>query len=175
MTPPTAPLPAIRPAETQGVPHAGADERWLPLPGAERYQVSDLGRVAVVATGRMLWQLLDVAGFCTVRLTTDSGRQVRLVHLLVAEAFVPNPRRHPQVRHLDGDLRHNQAANLAWGTDEDRENDRLRAAWVQRIVAADEIGPEAHALLESWERMRIIVLDPEDYRPSLTDPWPDGD
>jgi hypothetical protein len=161
-----------RSAETQGVPHPGGHEHWSVVPDADRYQVSDLGRVATVATGRMLWQLVDTAGFCTVRMPAASGRWVHLVHLLVADAFVPNPRQHPEVRHLDGIRTHNQAANLARGTTQDLENDALRAAWAARIAAADALGAEARALLEDWERMRVVALPAEAFRPSLSDPWP---
>jgi len=159
-------------AESQGVPHTGADERWSVLTDAPGYQVSDLGRVANSTTGRMLWQLENAVGFCTVRVMTARGRRVLLVHLLVATAFVDNPHAHPEVRHVDGEPRHNQAANLAWGVAADAENDRIRVAWFARIASALALGPEAMQLLEPWERLRHITLDPALYHASLADPWP---
>jgi hypothetical protein len=159
-------------AESQGVPHDGADERWAPLREAAGYHVSDLGRVANIATGRMLWQLENAFGYCTVRLMTATGRRVLLVHRLVADAFVDNPQAHPEVRHIDGEPTHNQAANLAWGTATDRENDRIRVAWFARITSAVALGPDALHLLEPWERFRPVVLDTALYHPSLADPWP---
>ena len=37
-------------------------------------------------------------------------------HRLVAEAFIPNPNKHPLVMHIDNDGLNNNVSNLKWGT-----------------------------------------------------------
>lgn len=55
-----------------------------------------------------------------VVLCKDGNMYPRLVHRLVAEAFVPNPENKPVVDHIDTNPRNNNAENLRWVTT--REN-----------------------------------------------------
>lgn len=52
--------------------------------------------------------------YCNI--TYDNGQKQRRVHILVAEAFVPNPNNYPIVMHKDNNKQNCNADNLEWGT-----------------------------------------------------------
>lgn len=109
-------------------------ERWKGIFGFEgRYEVSDLGRVRSVARtvssprhgsgGTRIIQsrilALGARGSLYPMLNlvdADGNRTSKMVHRLVAEAFIPNPNNYPEVNHLDADRANNKAQNLEWCT-----------------------------------------------------------
>lgn len=74
---------------------------------------------------RTLFKRLDTDGYFMVRLTDSNGKNVkRMVHSLIAAAFLgPRPPRH-ETRHLDGNRLNNALSNLAWGTAKENAADR---------------------------------------------------
>ena len=49
-------------------------------------------------------------------ITYDEGQRQRRVHILVAEAFIPNPNNYPVVMHIDNNKQNCCVENLKWGT-----------------------------------------------------------
>jgi len=90
-------------------------EQWKDIPEYEgRYQVSDLGQVR--GTGGCLAQQPQNSGYLVVHLYLRGSRRVRLVHALVAEAFVAGKFEGAQVNHKNYVKRDNCAENLEWVT-----------------------------------------------------------
>lgn len=98
-------------------------ERWLTVPSAPTYEVSDRGQVrrAVAgpgaSAGRVLrWNTSSYTGYPTVELYVNGVATRRAVHSVVAEAFIGPRPDGAQVSHLDG-VRSNPAArNLLYET-----------------------------------------------------------
>lgn len=89
------------------------------------YQVSNLGRVKLVEhrgldgrliRGRFMSTCKGVGGYTVVSLRKDGRRISKLLHRLVAEAFIPNPECKPQVDHIDGSRHNCVVSNLRWVT-----------------------------------------------------------
>jgi len=77
-----------------------------------KYSVDEDGNVFSHIRGRKLKPVLMSTGYYYVRLTGKN----RLVHRLVAEAFLPDFLEKPQVNHKDGNKLNNQLSNLEMAT-----------------------------------------------------------
>ena len=102
-------------------------EAWLPIPGHEGYEASNLGRIRsirILSPGR--------TGQGHLRVCLNEGKQ-RSVHQLVLEAFV-GPSGGLLALHRDGDPGNNRIENLYWGTYSDNLNDSVRHGTHQATV-----------------------------------------
>ena len=102
-------------------------ENWKTIEGFNSYEVSDLGRVRSlphlvrcsrggtmrICKGRLLRLILDDKGYFRVGLSRENRVTQRLVHRLVADAFLPNPLGLPEVNHK-GVKTDNRASKLEW-------------------------------------------------------------
>ena len=106
------------------------EEIWKDIIGYEgQYQVSNLGRVKSLPRTRdtrysgikwykekILKPKICTTKYLSVGLCVDSKYKWALIHRLVAQAFIDNPNRLPQVNHKDGVKSNNIVYNLEWCT-----------------------------------------------------------
>ena len=96
-------------------------EVWRDIPGFEGcYQISNLGRLKsfkVYPNGYILSVTNSDGGYLRFVLSAK-GRKSKSVkiHRLVAETFIPNPQKLPEVNHIDGNKQNNVIDNLEWCT-----------------------------------------------------------
>ena len=94
------------------------DERWLPINGlGEYYWVSTHARIWNSARKWFVKGSIGKNGYIDVELHLSNKVTVRKnMHVLVAEAFLPNPNKYPFVLHEDDDPTNCCVWNLKWGT-----------------------------------------------------------
>lgn len=111
-----------------------SEEQWRPVRGYEDlYEVSDAGRVRSLdrlqsclsrwgepcvrrIKGRVLRQNDNGSGYLMVHVSVGGCRESKLVHRLIAEAFLPSRPDRDFVNHIDGDKSNNSVENLEWCT-----------------------------------------------------------
>lgn len=106
---------------------------WKSVVGYEGfYEVSDDGLVRsidrhiVCRDGTVIFRkgkMLSIVenqhrddGYCVVNLRKPGSSKTQSVHVLVANAFIPNPNHFPTVNHKDGNKKKNHVDNLEWAT-----------------------------------------------------------
>lgn len=106
------------------------EEIWKPVLGYEGlYEVSSYGRVKSVDRyvkacyekyrlhkGKVLSPAKDRYGYLSVVLSYNGKHKTITVHILVAQAFIPNPDDLPIINHKDEDKTNNRVENLEWCT-----------------------------------------------------------
>ena len=103
-------------------------EEWRDIKGYEGlYQVSSWGRVKSLnykRTGKegILNGDPNNIGYMSVVLYKNGKRKPRLIHRLVAAAFIPNPDNLPIINHIDENKNNNRVDNLEWCTHEYNTN-----------------------------------------------------
>ena len=128
-------------------------EIWKPVVGYEElYEVSNFGRVRSLdridsnnhpLKGVILKPYISNSGYLLVGLYKQQKRDRKLLHRLVAEAFIPNPDNKPEIDHIntiktdntvflneDGSINY-EKTNLRWTTRKENINNPLTKTKMQ--------------------------------------------
>ena len=119
------------------------NEIWKDIEGFENiYQVSNFGRVRsldrkvwnYVKPGRILKPHNNGHGYFNVSLhNKDKIEKHAYVHILVAKAFIPNPKEYTQVNHKDFDKSNNCIGNLEWVSPKQNKKHYRQSQYCQKV------------------------------------------
>ena len=91
------------------------EEEYKIIKGFENYEVSNIGNVRNIKTGKILKPGIDSHGYYRLSLYYINGNEYKkLIHKLIAEYFIENPYNKKCVDHIDNDRLNNNINNLRW-------------------------------------------------------------
>ena len=91
-------------------------ETFVEIEGFEKYEVSNLGKVRNIKSGRILKPRLHREGYLRHALYKNNKQKNLLLHRILATAFIDNPGEKTQVNHIDENKTNNDLSNLEWCT-----------------------------------------------------------
>lgn len=100
-------------------------ETFVKIEGFENYEVSNLGKVRNIKSGRILKPQLR-NGYLRHYLYEDNKPKNLLLHRILATAFIDNPEGKPCVNHIDENKLNNDLSNLEWCTAKENINHGTR-------------------------------------------------
>jgi len=114
------------------------EEIWKPIKGYEGYyEISNLGRVKsverYVKQGNLIRHVkesikkerMNSYGYPCVTLCKDRKSRSICIHILLANAFIPNPDNKPAIDHINTDRTDYRLENLRWVTPKENSNNIL--------------------------------------------------
>lgn len=111
-------------------------EEWRSISGFPYYMVSSFGRIKSLPklkirggrTGNFMTKekilkqtVVSGTGYLSLTLCNDTGKNQRLVHILVARTFIENIDNLPEVNHKKGIKTDNRVHQLEWNTTSDNQ------------------------------------------------------
>ena len=130
------------------------NECWRSIDGYMNYQVSNVGRVRNITTGRILKQCILNKGYYAVSLAKDGVSKTYTVHKLVAHEFIPRPDTNVKllVDHIDRNKVNNQVTNLRWAT----QQQNLMNMTIRTGTSSQYKGVAYHKRRSKWEAYIIF-------------------
>lgn len=86
--------------------------------------------------GKILKPGVDKYGYHRVVLSYNGKRKTYLVHRLVAQVFIPNPKNKPTVNHKNGIKTDNRVENLEWATQSEQKQHSIKNHLCDRNIKA---------------------------------------
>ena len=109
------------------------NEIWKPIADFYNYEVSSLGNIKSIKSGKLLKQKLD-RGYKKVVLSQNKTKKFFRVHRIVAKAFIDNYSEFLEVDHIDRVRDNNKVSNLRCVSKQENINNRCYSSKSDFII-----------------------------------------
>ena len=145
---------------------------WKTLSEFPLYEINEYGVVRNSETHYVITQRMDRSGYLFVQLYNGKINYCRLVHRLVAEAFIRNPDNLPIVNHIDECCVHNAADNLEWisykgNSNHGTRNERIVRERKIHVIAFDESGNTLYRFESRYDASRELSVSENSIRTAM--------
>jgi hypothetical protein len=133
------------------------------------YQINRDGVVKTISTtrdcryyGTIKKPYADSRGYCAHKFWKDGKFHHKLLHRLMAEAFIPNPENKPTVDHIDRNPSNNVLTNLRWATHTEQLANQERSL---QSLSVEEKRIDRNKKKNDWKiRNKIYLVGAKELR-----------
>ena len=90
------------------------EEEFKKIDGYDNYEISNLGNVRNIDTGKILKPCINSSSYYHVSLYKKGIEKTLMIHRLVGLYFIPNPENLREIDHIDRIRTNNSITNLRW-------------------------------------------------------------
>ena len=156
-------------------------EEWRDVPGLEDVcmassngRIISKGRIVISAYGSTKWKepKLQIAksnryGYQNVTVSQNGIAKPRLVHRLVAKAFLANPEGKPEIDHIDANPSNNNVTNLRWCTKQEnrlnpisyKRNNESRRGKPRPCSYSPVVAIKEGIVVQSYKTAKLAIQD----------------
>jgi hypothetical protein len=89
---------------------------YNPIPSHPNYEISVKGTIRKIQTKAIKSQYIGSTGYYMVTFVYNRKSKPARVHRLIAEVYIPNPNKLPEINHKNGIKTDNRLRNMEWCT-----------------------------------------------------------
>lgn len=118
------------------------------------YEIYEDGRVYSIKRSKFLKVGFNAKGYIKVNLCVNGIKMTKLIHRLLAEAFIDNPLNKPQVNHINGVKTDNKLKNLEWCTNSENQSHAYNNSLKKVTLKQSEAGRRN---LKNWHSKQKVL------------------